>query len=398
MSTMQTALELPSLFPVTGEWTSDPSWDEALSQCLCREEAGRGLASMRRSIPPEKLHLLTALTGGSAAHPLVYDYISRNGRFEFVEFMVALHRFAPRRLRDRVRNRTEYVAFQAEMLTGLTVSSTGACMVHEPLGREGSPDWLATWPTGERLYIEVKCPHSSMMRRRLEWVTIYFQRALMGLFQSSARVVADTGTWIRIELDEDLARELASSGIVNDDGLANTRAFDEFAAEAMRTIEEMVWPVPDGSYPMGRAGVLVVERSGGEARFDFGGFIPNSDENEEARRLTAELEETVKRQLARGRDPGLIVLETQRDSLLRNRVQDIASILSSESWCDNVAGVAVLERRVNGTPDCRVLFIPGPCWESARPMLNGFARCEYDHFHAHSLIFPRPTCTGAVFL
>lgn len=352
---------------------------------------------MRSAIRPRHLQESTKTVSGVPAHPLVYDYTWRASRYRFLEFVVALHRFKPQRLARRVRNRFEYIGFQAEMLAGLAVASTGATMQHEPYGREGSIDWLATWPTSERLFLEVKCPQTSKRNRVLEWVTTHFHRAMMERFHSHSCITADTGTWIMIDLAEDFAREVASRGLVNDDAVAHHAAFDELARQAMAGIEALRWPLPNGSYSIGRAGVIRVLRgAGAEPKFHFGGNVP-VDDQQEPLRLQADLEEAAA-QLRRVGEPGVIVLDACCDWSLRIRVADVIEALDTEAWARDLAGVLLLDRKVNGTPDCLAIFVRGPRWKAALPMLNGLHTCEHDHFHAHSGVFPVPRCSGPSFL
>lgn len=390
--------ETSSGAPRAGDWTRDPSWGEWLAQCLCPDEARRGLDLIRAAIPPDRFDPLARPLPGKPPHPLLHDYIWRGRRFGFLEFAVAVERFRPRRLGERVRNGIEYLGLRAELLAGLTLSSTGATMRHEPLGRTGSADWLATWPTGERLFIEVKGPRASMRSRRFEWVTIYFHCAFMDAIDRSDRVRTDTGTWVRIDLDDDFVRECSERRIVNDAGEANHAAFAALAAEAMSWLLELTWPAPDGRYSIGRAGAVHLRRgAGAEPRFHFSGNVIPSDEEHETGRLRDDLDDAA-RQLARADAPGLVVLDTCQDGQLRNRVDEIQGLLRGGSWGRRLAGVLVLGRRVNGTPDCVATFVPGERAQVARPMLEGFHLCEHGHFHAHSGVFRVAQCPGPLFL
>lgn len=230
----------------------------------------------------------------------------------------------------------------------------------------------------------------------LEWVTIYFHIALMAEIDRSSRVVADEGIRLTIALDPDFVQHVVSRSIVHDNGGANLAAFEELAREAMANIEA-VWPVPDGVYSMGPAGSLRVARAaGGPPAFHFGGDQIPTDQRQPARKVWGDLDAAVK-QLKRGDGPGVIVLDTCHDGLLRNQFAEVAEFLHAQDW-DRLAGVLVLDRRVNGTPDCMAIFARGPCWAEALPMLHGFRSCDHGHLHAHSGVFLAPRCSSPSFL
>src|ERR1700690_2672976 len=125
------SLDIPQMFPPDGEWTKGPSWNSYLALCLDPAEARRGLERLGAVFPPGKLQELLEPQNGIPCHPLVQDYLFKGSRFQLVHLAVAIERFKPCQLRDRLRNRFEYVGFCAEMLAGLTLASTGASLVHE---------------------------------------------------------------------------------------------------------------------------------------------------------------------------------------------------------------------------------------------------------------------------
>ncbi len=360
------------------------------------DQAKHGLERLRAAFPPERLHELVQVRDGIPAHPVVQDYVFKGSRFELIQLAVAIERFEPAQLRDRLLNRCEYVGFCAEMLAGLTLASTGAALVHEPVGRgKAGPDWLATWRDGQNLIVEVKCPSVSKSQWRLSLVTTNLQWVLMARFNHSESVCTDRETWIRLEFSDAFVRQAANSGLINDAGIANKVAFDKMADQAMDEIESLSWPVPDGRYSMGSVGDFCVRcRANSEPKFHFGGPVTSSDIDHELDRLRDDLMRACEQLIKMPNSPQVIVLETLYDSWIPIRSSGIAEIIETESWAANLAGVLVFDRQVNDLPDCVVTPIAGKRWEALEPLISGVRLCSHEHFHADLGIFPPPECTG----
>ncbi|HKY34445.1 MAG TPA: hypothetical protein VJN18_00785 [Polyangiaceae bacterium] len=382
----------PTYLPSDGEWTRDGSWNEALSACLCREEAEAGLDALRRAVPPRHIARLLRTEPSKPGHPLGQDYVFRFHRFTVVEFAVALLRFGPRRIRERIRNPADYVGFQREQLAGLVFQGTGATMLHEPLGRVGSLDWLAEWPCGCALAVEVKCPQESKQSRKRSLIVTHFHWALMAKFHSSPAVRADTGTWINLALTNDFIRRMGDAQLINDEGKANPKELDRVASDAMRFVDELSWPAPDGTYSLGDAGTMRIARgAGAEPVFHFSGSIIPSDSDHEEKRIRDDLMEAADQLKRNPERAGLVYLDAACDMTLRSKLPAVQDLLR-EPWAAELAGVLLVDSSFNGTPDRLAMFVPGAREEEAGALLDGLRCCQHGHFHADTGVFPQAAC------
>jgi hypothetical protein len=383
-----------SPLPPNGEWTRHHSWGEVYALCEDRAALRGGLKRLRACAPPPAARLLLERHPRFPVHPVVHDYVFRGNRFSLAEFAVAVERYRPKRLKERLWNREGYHGFVPELVAGLTIQHTGATVLHEPLGARG-PDLSAVWSSGARLYAEIVCPRLSKQSRRVELTATHLQWGVMAAFGESARIRSDTGTRITLAFPDDLIQELVERGAVNDQG-APGRILQDVVREATADLEALEWPMPDGTYSMGRAGKIVVQReSDAGPGFTFDGNVLPWGEVIEAERLRGVLSDKAG-QLRRVREiPGLIVLDTHGDSLSRNLASHVLDDLESESWAADLAGVLILDRVWNGTtPDCVAVFLPGKRWEAAVELVEGFRECEHGHLHAPSGVFAAPPCPG----
>jgi hypothetical protein len=363
---------------------------------VCKDRAAlrAGLKRLRACAPPSSVRQLVQAGPRFPVHPVVKDYLFRGNRFSLGEFAVAVDRYKPKRLKERLWNREGYIGFIPELLAGPTIANTGATMVHEPLGAKG-PDWRAVWPFGAGLHVDVVCPHLSKQSRRIEWIVTHLHQALTRRFQQSAHVHADTGTRITFLFPDALIQDLAASGAVNDEAVPSQATFEALTEEAMALVQAMAWPVPDGAYSIGTAGEMRVRRdadAGPVLAFD-GNFLPWS-ETREAERLRGVLSDKAGQLRGAPDLPGLIVLDISGDSMNRNLASHILHDLDTESWAADLAGVLILDRAWNETPDCVAVFLPGKQWEAAIDLVQGFRECEHGHLHAPSGVFPVPSCPG----
>ena len=383
-----------SPLPPDGEWTRHHSWSEVYALCDDARALRGGLKRLRTCAPPSSIRQLVEAQPRFPVHPVVHDYVFRGNRFSLGQFAVAVERYKPKRLKERLWNREGYSGFIPELVAGLTIAHTGATMIHEPLGAKG-PDWSATWGSGSGLYAEVVCPRLSKQSRRFEWITMHLQWKLMDAFAQSASIRSDVGTRITFVFPDGLIEDLAARGAVSDEAVPSPHLLDDLVREAITVLDALAWPVPDGVYPMGRVGEIVVRRDASAGPgFGFGGDVVPWSEMSEAERLRGVLSDKAG-QLRRVPElPGLIVVDTSGDSLSRNLTSHVLYDLETESWAADLAGVIVLDRVWNGTPDCVAVFLPGKRWEAALDLVEGLPECEHGHLHAPSGVFRVPPCPG----
>lgn len=363
-------------------WT-DECWDTAasLADRLSPRSVERARTVLRAVFPQALTDMLVQMD-----HPVVAKQLTYPGRGHLLELGVAvgtLHK----QLQDvkRLRNADEYESVASEYRAGLMFRRAGAvleCPSHEP-GRARC-EFVAKFPDGYRLAIEVKLPKVSdvqccVMRVQHELLIKLIDRFhWLSAMSPSARAHFCFAPNVMELIDQHAVDHLKLSCWVDD---AVLRATDSIRRGPLF-----------GTIDLGRVGLLQFHKEAGLAGIQFSASGPPQDAKKRSRQLQRNLLNKAAKQTTEAQFPGVIVLDTERDGLIKNTLTFL------QDWANrqpSLAAVLMIERdvianRMYGNVD--IVF--GPRFDEAMPALSTlFDVCEKGHLHYNplsSLVTPCP--------
>jgi hypothetical protein len=370
---MTSAQRSPSKIHIDPNWTT-MDWEQALAWAnRLSPKAGKTvLAILGQLFPPTLTNTLRV-----EHHPVVGKQWANVGRAYLLEVGAAVAVLRPD-VHDigRLRNPNEFEGAAAELCAGLMFKRAGAKLERPPseYGRRRC-EYIATFPDGYRLAVEVKLPDISddepdANRVEFELLMVLMERfAWLSNLAPSARAtfhlapdVIHLGNRHEVNMDE--------LTLWVDDAVNRVRA----AASASSVF---------GEFDLGRIGSLLVHDEPGLNSLCFDA-IAFRDAKRRSRQIKRNLLNDGARQIGETGLPGVIVLDVQRDGMVRSTLGFLSS------WALNkksLAAVIVVERHViNGQLWGCVEVLPGPEFDAAMPALSTlFDGCDAGHLHYNPL-------------
>lgn len=377
---MPSKTNYPARFPIDREWTR-ASWDRVLEAAdrLDPDAATAALSVLRGIFPPEWTD-----SGEADAHPLAMEQHWHAGRLELLELGIAIAvlELEPDDL-HRLRHHAEYQGVAAELRARLLLHRAGATLA-PPTAPGKRCEWIAHWPNGVQLAVEVKLPHTSD-----------FTRATYGVMGAVAHELAIQTSAVADRLPEVRAtvhfgpgwRQVAAAGAISTQLLRAHVA--EVAACVIGAAGSMS---PFGRHDMGALGALEITSAPGAPRLVIDGFGEETDPRRIARRLTrgGVLAKAAK-QIENAGVPGVVVLDIQHDAFSRNAFIELRRWLERKP---TVGAILMLDRTVmaDGKLYGTVDVVPGPSFEAVAPVLIGLDICTAGHLHYNPLCSPSDPC------
>lgn len=372
-------------FHIQTAWVEDGQWHAVLAcvDRLTRHGRAASSSALRAVFPPSLTPDLVAM-----GHPVVAEQRSYVGRLRLLELGLAISiTGANDEELGRLRNAAEYEGVAAELRAALLFARARANL-RRPVGIHGKKqcERIATFPTGERIAVEVKLPDAG-------------ERELSAFRAESSLISELLGrfAWLRTHVSEVRATFYLAPGIVQlveGVGCADRRvssAIDE-AVERVRSDIARGWQLATRT-DLGAVGSLAIRSAPGTRGIQFDTFIPSSDDRKVSGRLTRNLLAKAGQQVAETGLPGVIVLDLARDSEAINAVGLL------RRWAQrrpSVGAMLIVDRtvmggdgRMYGTVD----VVPGPRFAEVSSVLaSALDTCSDGHLHYNPLCSPTSPC------
>ncbi len=376
---MPSKSERPS-FPVDREWTRI-SWERVLASAdrLDPETATLALDALRAVFPAAWID-----SGLAQAHPLAMEQHWYAGRLVLLELglAIALLGLGDADL-ERLREPAEYRSTAAEMRARLLLRRAGAT-TEPPAARVGRKrcEWIARWPDGVELAIEVKLPDVSARTR----VTYAIMGAVADELAEQIQVIACQLPGVRATLNFG-----PGWGEVIAEGAVKMELLKPRVAEVVARLNEATRrSAPFGRHALGLLGTLELQLDPQAQRLVIHGH--STYPRRVAQRLTrgGVLAKAAK-QIEDAGIPGVIVLDIEDDVFARNALPQLVRWLERRP---QVAAILMLDRTV--MPDGKLYgtadIVPGQSVERIAPVLAGLDVCASGHLHYNPLCVPSEPC------
>lgn len=304
-----------------------------------------------------------------SGHPLFPRFPSEVTQFYALELGLALRATSPdSKLIKRLRSPTQYEGAAAECRAAFMICyRTGASFRPPPTatGRKQC-EYIADFPGGASLAVEVKSPQESEERSR---GVVGEAVALMDIMTNVLAEPFQQGdVCVRVRFGDELLDASAAAGLIRAALDANHR----------------------GAVDLGVFGTAEIRdgRSGRGIEFDGIG------KPESAERVALRQRRKLRKALKQVNDadvPGLIVLDVYRDPITHNAREVL------RRWAGRKPGVAALvvvdRESYLGRIDGSVAVLPGPeVSKIPDAFWNAFDRCGGGHLHYNPLCSPREPC------
>jgi hypothetical protein len=347
--------------PMHAEWTRR-DWERVvpLANKLGAESIRTALEALRTLFPPEFVGVLPF--GG---HPLVAQQVTYPGRLRLLELGHAIARVGIDATDiARLRDPSEYESTAAELRAALMFERAGAVLERPPLVRGAKRCEYIGVADGWRFAIEAKLPDISDEERDTLVVETQLLRELMGrLDWLGATLGGVRATFHFAPTILTLGNRFGPSPEVFD------RAIDA-ALLALRAAASRGSLL--GTTELGAIGTLAIRKEPMLERIQFDGFSPSIEPGLFMRRLRRNLNYAIQQITAAGL-PGIIVLDTDRQTLARNALGLLAR------WAEGKAPLAAL---LLVDRDSGVDVLPGRRFAEAEGLLaEALELCDDGHLH-----------------
>jgi hypothetical protein len=360
-----------SCLPIDDDWVAS-WWDGplALADRLRPRGAETARAALRSIFPPSLVPWLRA-----ERHPIVSHQFTIAGRLGLLELGLAIA-CVPADQEDvqRLRNPAEYEGVAAELRSALMFLRAGARLERPPQTRDERCEYIATFPSGERLAIEVKYPSQSereldgarvssellmALMDRLHWLPLVVPAAWATFH--FAPTILDLGD--RAGTDPDRLRDAVDGAV-------------KLVAAALRGGS------PYGTVDLGRLGSFEVREDPRVLGVQFAAAGPELEPRKVGGRLRRNLLNKAARQVGETKLSGIVVLDIQRDALARNALRFLAGWARQR---ESLAALVVIDRSSvagQGGLHGAVDILPGPMFDTGRNALaRAFEICGSGHLH-----------------
>lgn len=370
----------PSL-PIDDDWVEN--WWEVplgLADRLTALGAVTARDALRSTFPPSLIPTLRA-----ERHPIVSHQFTIVGRLGLLELGLAIA-CVPAEPDDiqRLRDPAEYEGVAAELRAGLMLVRAGARVARPPHTGRKRCEYVATFPNGERLAIEVKYPSESERELDAARVSYELLMALMERLHWLPLVVP--GAWATFHFAPTIL-DLGDREGVDPERLRE--AVDGIVERVAGALAGGSWY---GTVDLGRLGSFELREDERVVGVQFAGAGPEMEPRKLGGRLRRNLLNKAARQVGETKLPGIVVLDVQRDALARNALWFLAG------WArrrESLAALVVIDRSSvagHGGLHGAVDILPGPRFDAARDALSrALEVCGDGHLHYSPLSsFPSP--------
>lgn len=369
--------------PMADDWT-ERCWEAPLAAAdrLTPQLRGISCAALRSVFPPSLVDTLRA-----ARHPIVAHQFTVAGRLGLLELGLAVASL-PAADDDihRLRDPGEFEGAAAELRGGLMLQIAGGRLQRPPhIPERQRCEYIAEFPGGHRLALEVKCPNQGDEERDVERVSSDFFMEFMHRFRWLSPALPPGRATIHLApslLDLQLGDRTAV------DSLRVRQVVEDAAERIMEALRTGFTP----TISLGSIGTLEIRPDPLMNGVFLDARGPDVSARDLALRVRRLLNKAV-RQIYEAHLPGLIILDLQRDHLARNAIGFWAQWAQRKQ---SVAAVLVISRSCSAT-DGRMYgevdVLPGPRLSAVEKVLSDVLTvCADGHLHYNPLSTPSTPC------